>query len=263
MKRTVLAFAFAFLMAVLGAEEVSDRLSSLLPADVATELLDKGIVQSVMYRKPGAVPRLAPALALAGEALSFWEGKEPPFFSESLYLYKKNGQRVGERGSERGDISVILRSLSRLKGVEYYSTSRKKMRTLYEKSYVVDGEKTRKRVDDPVDGSADGLTLLAVQKDLTFGEYLYEYKYRETEDTVAFYSRNLETLSYAIFDLIDPSALRTSLVVHDMGDYLLIYNLTRVSFTAIPGMEAKVKASFTTRAEAVYKWFVSEYEKRK
>jgi hypothetical protein len=136
------------------------------------------------------------------------------------------------------------------------------MRTLYEKSYAVDGSETRKRIEDPVDGSADGQTVLAIQKDLTFGEYLYQYDYRETENTVAFYSKNRETLSYAIFDLIDPEALRTSLVVYDMGDYLLIYNLTRVSFTAIPGMESKIKASFTTRAEAVYKWFISEYEKR-
>ncbi len=262
MKRTGFAFALALLMAVLGAEDLAERLSAVLPSDVTTELIEKGLLQSVMYRKSEAVPRLAPRLPLADAALSFWEGKAPPFFSESLYLYKKGEPRVGKPGGETEAISVILRSLSRLKGVEYYSTSRKKMRTLYEKSYVVDGKETRNRIDDPVEGSADGITLLAVQKDLTFGEYLYEYEYRETEDTVAFYSKNLETLTYAIFDLIDEKALRTSLVVHDMGDYLLIYNLTRVSFTAIPGMESKVRASFTTRAEAVYKWFISEYEKR-
>lgn len=262
MKRAVFALAFALFAAFLGAEDLAARLSSLLPAETAAELAEKGKIQSVIYRKPGVEPRLAPNQALAGEALSFWEGKDPPFFSESLYLYKKPVERSGAIGAETGKISEILRSLSRLKGVEYYSTSRKKMRTLYKESYVVDGAETRKRVDDPVDGSADGRTLLAVQEDLTFGEYLYQYDYRETGDTVAFYSKNLEALSYAIFDLIDANALRTSLVVHDMGDYLLIYNLTRVSFTAIPGMESKVKASFTTRAEAVYSWFLSEYEQR-
>ena len=262
MKRTVPALFLALFVAGLGAEDVAGRLSPLLSVEVTGELLEKGFVQRVIYRKPGSAPALAPALPLAAEAVSFWDGKEPPFFSESLYLYKKSEGRAGPSGSECREISVILRSLSRLKGVEYYSTSRKKMRTLYEKSYVVDGPVTRERVADPTDGSADGKIALAVQKDLTFGEYLYEYRYRETDDTVAFYSKNLETLSYAIFDLIDADALHTSLVVHDLGDYLLIYNLTRVSFTAIPGVESKIKASFTTRAEAVYKWFISEYEKR-
>jgi hypothetical protein len=258
MKRAIVGLMAFLASGLIFAQSIDERLSLLVPQKVAAELSEKGVVQRVSYRQKGQAPSLAPSLGLASEAISFWEGDEPPFISETLYLYKKADASPGNPGIR--DISRILRSISRLEGIEYYSTSRKKMRTLYEKSWAVDGAKTRARIPDPVEGSADGKTVFAMQKDLTFGEYVYRYEYRETQDTVAFYSRNEETLSYAIFDLVDAGSLRTSLVVHDMGDYLLTYNLTKVRFAAIPGIESKVRSSFTTRAQAVYEWFIREYE---
>ena len=136
------------------------------------------------------------------------------------------------------------------------------MRTLYEKSWTIDGQATRNRIADKNTGSADGMTIYALQKDLTFGEYAYSYSYRQTADTVAFFSQNLDAMNYSVIKLIDPGKLRVSLVVQDFGDYLLVYGLTRADFPAIPGLEGKVNASFTTRAEAVYQWFIREYEKQ-
>ena len=172
---------------------------------------------------------------------------DTPFFVENLYLYRKNADKVGPAGVDVAKISTILRSLSRLEGIQYYSTSRKKMRTLYEKSYVVDGIKTKKRIADPVAGPADGMKIIALQKDLTFGEYLYQYSYRETADTVSFVSDNLEPMSLSFIKLIDPENLRVSLVVYDMGDGFLVYGLTCADFPAIPGLESKLNASFSTR----------------
>jgi len=155
---------------------------------------------------------------------------------------------------------VILRSLSRLEGLEYYSNSRKTMRTLYKSSYAVESEENRTRIADPVSAPADGLSVVAIQEDLTFGEYAYRYDYRQTDDTAAFYSTNIDSLSYGFIRIIKPGNLRIALLVHDLGDYLLVYNLTRAEFLAIPGMEKKLNASFSSRADAVYGWFVDEYE---
>ncbi len=261
MRRLVAFAAVALALASVPAQDLSSRLGALVPAELAGQLLEKGFVQNTVYRDEGARPTMAPDLDLAREALGFWDGDEPAFFNETVYLYRKPEGKTGEPGAETRRISAILRSLSRLEGIEYYSTSRKKMRTLYEKSFIVDNDKNRKRMADPVEGSADGLSVVALQKDLTFGEFLYRYDYRETADTAAFYSRNLEPLSYLIFDLIDEERLRASLIVHDMGDCLLIYSLTRVDFLAVPGMESKIHASFTTRAQAMYNWFIKEYER--
>ena len=163
-------------------------------------------------------------------------------------------------GADVSGISVILRSLSRLEGLEYYSNSRKTMRTLYKSSYAVESEENRTRIADPVSAPADGLSVVAIQEDLTFGEYAYRYDYRQTDDTAAFYSTNIDSLSYGFIRIIKPGNLRIALLVHDLGDYLLVYNLTRAEFLAIPGMEKKLNASFSSRADAVYGWFVDEYE---
>jgi hypothetical protein len=135
------------------------------------------------------------------------------------------------------------------------------MRTLYEKSYVIDGIKTKNRQPDPVQGSADGLVLTVLQKDMTFGEYVYEYSYKQTDNTVAFYSQNKEAMRYNFVKLLDANNLHMSLIVQDLGDYLLIYGVTSAKFFAIPGVDKKINESFLNRSEAIYKWFISEYEK--
>lgn len=251
----VLCIAFA-----ASGEDIQTRLSALVSEDLAAALIQDGVVRKTVYRENVTSLPLLPRLALAAEADAFWAGGQPPFVSETLFLYKKPADHTHEQ-TDIPAISVILRSLSRLEGIEYYSNSRQKMRTLYRKSYVVTSEENRTRVRDPSEGSADGLSLVAVQEDLTFGEYAYRYTYRETNDTVAFYSTNIDSLNYGFIRIIRPDELRIALVVHDLGDYLLVYNLTRADFLAVPGMEKKLKASFSSRTEAVYTWFIDEYEK--
>lgn len=242
------------------ASDIESQLKAILPDSVVTDLLKHKKVQNSSYRIKGAAPIFVPDNAFAREAVSYWTGEEAPFFSESLYLYKK--PESIETADDLAKVSRILRSISRLEGISYYSTSRKQMRILYEKSYAIDNQKTKKRIDDPVSGSADGVSILTFQKDLTFGECVYQYNYRQNIDTVAFYSCNLEPMSYAFIRVIDPGKLRNSLVVQDLGDYLLVYGITRANFAAIPGLDTKINASFSTRMEAVYDWFLKEYERQ-
>ena len=235
------------------ASDIESRLKTLLPEAVVTDLVKHKKVQNSSYRVKGAGPVLVPDNAFAHEAVSYWTGEEAPFFSESLYLYKKD--ETSGTADDLANVSRILRSISRLEGISYYSTSRKQLRILYEKSYAIEDKKSKKRTVDPVSGSADGVSILAFQKDLTFGECVYQYKYRQNDDSVAFYSCNLDPMSYAFIRVIDPDKLRNSLVVQDLGDYLLVYGITRANFAAIPGLETKINASFSTRMEAVYDWF--------
>lgn len=262
MKRLCSAIFCVLLTGSFFATDIKGRLETILPSSVVVELLAQSKMQNSVYRQKGFKPTLVPAIPLAKDAFAYWSGEEAPFTIETLYLYKKASTRVCAPGLDIDTISVILRSISHLEGIEYYSTSRKKMRTLYEKSYVVDQSMTRKRIPDPINGTAEGLSLNAIQKDLTFGEYLYNYTYRQNSDCVAFYSRNIDEMSYSFIKLIEPDKLHVSLVVYDMGDYLLVYGLTRVNFLAVPGLEGKINSSFSTRADAVYNWFLKEYEKK-
>lgn len=263
MKKLLSVFLLMALYGLIFASEIGERLETILSKPVSVELMRQGSITYSSYRKDDVIPYLNPEISIVKEALAFWTGEKAPFFSEALYLYKKPVNRQGNPGIDIEKISVTLRSLSHLQGIEYYSNSRKKMRILYEKSYVVDSQDKKTRLSDPVQGSADGLSVLALQKDLTFGEYLYNYSYRQTSDSIGFFSQNMDSMNYSLFKVIDPGKLRISLVVHDMGDYLLVYGLTRADFPAIPGLEGKLNLSFTSRTEAMYIWFIKEYEKQK
>ena len=258
MRRLVLFLLIIGGILTAEAQDIRSRLDVLLSGDYAEVLLRDGVLRKTSYREDGTSLPLLPRIALAEDAKKFWSGEPAPFVSETLFLYKKPA--AVPPGADVSGISVILRSLSRLEGLEYYSNSRKTMRTLYKSSYAVESEENRTRITDPVSVPADGLSVVAIQEDLTFGEYAYRYDYRQTDDTAAFYSTNIDSLSYGFIRIIKPGNLRIALLVHDLGDYLLVYNLTRAEFLAIPGMEKKLNASFSSRADAVYGWFIDEYQ---
>lgn len=237
----------------------SPGLREALPPAVADELFEKGMVQKTTYGKTGLALACAPALSIVSTSKELIPFSDATYLSETLYLYPKKNATAP--GADIDRVSSILRSISRLQGLEYYSNSRKKMWPLYESSYAVDNPATRKRIDDPTSGNGDGKTVFAVQKDTTFGEYLYRYDYRQTPDSVAFFSRNLEPMRYGIIKIVDTERFHASLVVRDFGDCLLVYGVTYANIAYVPAVGNRLNASFTARAEAMYKWFIKEYER--
>jgi len=259
MKKLYFAAILLLFCSLFLSAEIKEELEKILPEQIVQELMKKESLQNSAYKQENESLKLFPNISLVKDGPFIQSAVQDPFFIETLYLYKKT-----EKNSTTNDIkniSIILRSLSHLEGIQYYSASRKTMRTLYEKSYVVDGIKTKNRLPDPVQGSADGLVLAVLQKDMTFGENIYKYSYKETENSVAFYSQNSESMRYNFIKLIDANNLHMSLIVQDLGDYLLIYGVTSAKFLAIPGIDKKINESFLNRSEAIYKWFISEYEK--
>lgn len=241
--------------------DIEKALLSVLDKNTAKELFEKGSVFSYKYKTADMTPELSPSSGLMEKiTASFLKSNlKPVFLMEGLYLYKKENDKSF-------DISKILRNISGLEGIQYYSHSRGKMRTLYSKSFTVkevkSGEKiSYEKISDVLEGSADGLKILARQEDLTFGNYIYEYEYFTDGHSCGMVCLNNETLKYSIFKVIAPKNLRVVLAVHDLGGYLAVYCCTAADFTKLPGLEKKLKNSFSSRAEALYKWFIKEYNK--
>lgn len=258
MKRVIALVAVTLALGPLAAEQ-STGLREALPPAIADELVKNGEIQKTTYGKTGTALSLSPALPIVSSAEALVPFPDSTYVSETLYLYMK--KTATAPGADIDRISAILRSISRLQGIEYYSNSRKKMWVLYETSYAVDGAKTKKKMADPVSGNGDGISLFAIQKDTTFGEYLYRYDYRQTPDSVAFFSRNIDALRYGFIKIIDGERFRASLVVHDFGDCLLVYGVTYADLAYVPAIGNRLNASFTARAEAMYRWFIKEYER--
>ena len=99
-----------------------------------------------------------------------------------------------------------------------------------------------------------------LQKDLTFDKNIYRYRFCSDADSAGFISTNINVLKYSIFKAMEPENLEASIAVTDLGDYLLIYMLTRAHFTAPSVLRERVQNSFRTRGEAIYGWFIAQYE---
>jgi hypothetical protein len=237
-------------------ESVLSVLDSFLSTEQRIELLKQGYLLRSVYNKDNALPRLVPLFAVPQTFAESWNKGNPTFLIEALYLHKKTEGSV----KDVEKISRILRSVSKLEGLQYYSSSRKKMRTLYEKSYVIDDLKTEERVADPIDNPAADFSLYVLQKDLTFGKNVYCYRFCSDADSAGFISANVNVLKYSIFKAVKPENLEASIAVTDLGGYLLIHMLTRADFTAPSVFRERVQNSFRTRGEAVYGWFIAQYE---
>jgi len=183
----------------------------------------------------------------------------PNIIVETLYLHKKPESFFSDNQSwnEEQKTNVFNQTLaiSALTGVQYYSVSRAEMRTFYEFSNVIDDPRTKKTLPDPVYHEPVSMSLFARQKDLTFGDNIYRYDYTVGGDIIAFSQENVTTLSVGFIPVIRKGNLRSVLAVIDCGDSLLVYAVSMVNAILLPGMKDRILSSFSSRAEAILKWF--------
>jgi len=188
----------------------------------------------------------------------------PTIIVENLYLYNKPQATIGKNWTKKEQLALFneIRSISTLTGIEYYSASRKKMRTFYEDSHVIDNPESKKPLPDPlVSLLPKKASLFARQKDLTFGDNVYRYDYITTENTILFIQTNMTTLSYGFIPLVHKENLKSLIAIMDIDEGLLLYAATFAKASTIPGIEGKIRDSFSNRTEAIYKWFVTKADK--
>ena len=238
-------------------------LGALLDAERVSGLFNAGTITEIQFKAP--TPRLVPrheAARMLLEAALNEVG--PSFFVESLYLYKKPPQAATGLWSENERRSLFnhVLALSTLRGIQYYSSSRKAMRTFYELSTVIDGPDTRRPLADPAGvGLLPVFTLYARQKDLTFGDNIYKYTYHNLPDALVFVQRNETALSMGIIPAVGKGNLRSLVAVIDAEAYLLVYLSSMAKAASLPGMNQRVGQSFSTRADAVSRWFTGQADK--
>jgi len=262
MKRLFLSiFVFSFLIP----RAFSVPLESLISPAYAETLRSSGeILIETQSRNPASkmLPQNSELRQLAANAMG---ALNPNMLVEALYLYKKPApfHTDGESwdSEQRTRIFNQMTALSTLTGIQYFSASRSAMRTLYEYSSVIDSPATKKPLADPVSAQPPAsLTVFARQRDLTFGDNIYRYEYISTGDALLFTQENVTALNYGIIQAIGRGKLRSILAVFDCGDSILIYAVSMAKAASVPGMQSRVGNSFTSRAEAVLKWFTGRLD---
>jgi hypothetical protein len=261
----------AFLSAASMQPLFSAELSALVGADRAANLkVSSAPVTRAQLKSP--VPRLLPQHGELRRLVNEIQSDlAPNIMVETLYLYRKPGSPQGSAPQSGGTewnprlqtgLFNQLAALSTLAGIEYYSESRKTMRTFYETSRVVDGPAGKNPQPDPVFTTLPGtLTLYARQKDLTFGDNIYRYDYYTAADSIFFAQENLTAMNAGVIPAIGKNKFRTVIAVIDVGDSLLIYAAAMAKTVSVPGMGDRVGASFSNRVAAVIQWFSAQAKK--
>ena len=213
------------------ARSIEQRLAEILDSKIAAELVQKKEIIKLKYGASNMKPEMLPVSALSEKMTPLLAKKKPAFSGEFISLYKKEGPN-------NPDISKIMRHISGLEGIEYFSNSYQEMRTLYLTSYAVKEVKTSgnvvyERIDDPLNEEFDGLEILARQID--------------THPDMSLIS-------------LKPEAMTLSLAVYDLDDYVLIHCLSTAKFPTVPFIGGRIKRAFSSRLMAVYNWFRDEYQ---
>ncbi len=233
---------------------------SLLAAGVSAQVLPKPLMDSLeasgsLYRtafKGSSSIKLeyAPSGAFAEASMSVLTKKDPELVIEGLYLLKSNGKMISPQA-----IIDRLRSLRSLEGIQYYSVNKGGMKTLFVKSYAIDGPSTKKAIPDPVRPDPPESELVYVlQEDLSFGENVYAYSFRRSGAEVGIVVTNLTTMRYGIINAVEPSRLTTVLLAVPRGTEYVLYVASGAKVAMIPGLRDRVAESFMNRAKALIEW---------
>lgn len=208
---------------------------------------------------------LTPNTPLSAKAVGSWSlDAKPKFTTEKLFYLKKatmvaNSDNPDECDTSINGVSKVVRSISKMKGVQYYSNGDKKWETLYHKSNLIDSLKNKKAIPDDLEGSADGKSFYCLQEDNSFGTCVYKLEYlqrdRESPNEVSVCFTNAESLKYGPITAVKPGNMKINLVVTEQDTFYLVYMLVKVKYPSVPFLESRLNRSFNARVDAIYKWF--------
>jgi hypothetical protein len=242
----------------------AESAASSLPVAMAAQISANGKAVHMSAGEPGLLPLHAASTTIR-EAIA---AEKPSILIEAIFILPRakspNSQMKAASPSRAGELASIygiLRSLGSLQGIEYYSASRKKMRTLYAESYIIDGPNTKVRMPDPrapMPGMLPATeTLFAFQRDLSFGANIYRYDFTTYSDAVELKSLNLTRMKYGLLPVLSPNELVTRILVIQADDAIIFYAESGAKTSGI--FKDKIQNSFSNRAEALFKWFSAKY----
>ena len=155
------------------------------------------------------------------------------------------------------DVYNGLFRYSNMKGLTYYSTRDKGIRTLIDDSYRVLGPENRAPLPDlQIEELVQEASIFVQQKMRDFGEILWEIQYRYDRGNVFVYLTNFEPIYYGIFKIIEDGQFSVMLAaVPDKKD-IIIYQIGTVESVGLNilsklGLGAHLEESFYHRMKAL------------
>lgn len=261
--KTEKVFASLVMLLALGIQNVS-------AADAATlaKAKESGKIFHRLTKDDKSVT-LLPDSVYAGDTKKFVFGDisdKTGFAAECLYYVSKAELVEKSKKEDKtsidtsiSSVSKIVRSISKMKGMQYYSNTRKRYETLYTESYRIENPNSVQPVADDLEGSSDGKTMYLFQNEHTFGKGYYQVQYHENKKMVSMQMKNTSAMYFGIIKAVDPDKLKIVVNIIDDGDGYYVYLGMSVDFMQLAGMESKMNKSFQARLDALYNWITYQF----
>ena len=236
----------------------SDSILDYLSPEERSTLYSEGEISRYFYAKDQ--PEYLFKTIFSDELLKELSTLDISIGVESLY-YLKYSNVINSKSATPISIYNTLLSIETMKGIEYYSQSRKKMRTLFTESYEIVSPDDLKPVADPVIKTIPQvLNRYLLQTDKTFGENIYETVYKFEGSAIWVNMVNTTKMKYKFIPMVKPGKMSVNLFILPMEDGLLFYGVSAAETASFFGLEKTKKESFYNRIKAMYNWFSDQLE---
>ena len=224
----------------------------LLDASIARDLEARGTISAALRLEAGLTlaPRVDSRERLAAEARRF----QPTVGIEILRVIRGASAPLD---TPQGLLRLynILHAASTMKGITYFSASRKREIVLFTESYAIESLKNASRIADPIFTSVPTTnTMYTFQADQSFGKSAYKQDFTIRADHLLVGIENLSTISLFFVPLIRPGALVSRLVLVPSGVDLVFYGLSYIRTTAPLGNAQSREESLANRLIALTDW---------
>lgn len=266
MKKNVkLFFVGIFLCSSLSVWSVPLKVEDVVNSKYLNELQEKKVVSSVHSNEGDdyvLLPNCEYTKLCNDRKISKTKGSFP-FVLEYLFLIDKN-EVLSKNNSLRKDITIndiseLMRSVSKMEGMKYYSHTNKKYKVLYKKAYMIDNLKDRNKISDRNTGSTKNEIYYLIQDDASFGETAYSEVINESENAIYSYLSNEDILGLAFMKAINPKNLGVSIIAIDCGNEILLYMNMDANCKKYPNIENIMTDSLRARIEALKEWIVTMF----
>ena len=143
-----------------------------------------------------------------------------------------------------------------MEGIQYYSHSREKYRTLFAEAYPVEGENRKQRAEIPAfNENIKNYSFNCYIRDLSFGKNYYKLDYTVSDNYLIMKMTNLDDMRYKLIPVIGEKDLTFYLIIIADSDELAIYCSGICSHTDAGFLKKKIRNSIHSRVVALYDWF--------
>lgn len=216
----------------------------------AKELAPENVEAAAVNSNPDVTISSSIKSSLLSKILSDYSlSGEPSLFREKIFYL--------ESDKSMSDLSKILRAVSTMKGIQYYSTGEKKWETLYSEATFIDSPESK----NPVDFSD-----YCLLEDHSLGTCVYKLTYFETENEIAVNFFLVEPIKLGPVKAVKPENLVINLVVlkenPEEPDKLTVYLNVKAKYVKLSLIEKRLNKSFERRIDSMYTWFENQLKNK-